>query len=102
MDNLDKWAEDQRNALKIILKDFDEQIKECKKQARLAPNLPEKLKLEKERKKIETERDRSWKEYDNSAKEIEKQKDLLIDNIEESMKQRIVTQILFTIKWSLA
>ena len=102
MDKLDKWAEDQRNALKIILKDFDEQIKECKKQARLAPNLPEKLKLEKERKKIETERDRSWKEYDNSAKEIEKQKDLLIDNIEESMKQRIVTQILFTIKWSLA
>ena len=102
MDKLDKWAEDQRNALKIKLKDFDEQIKECKKQARLAPNLPEKLKLEKERKKIETERDRSWKEYDNSAKEIEKQKDLLIDNIEESMKQRIVTQILFTIKWSLA
>jgi hypothetical protein len=49
--------------------------------ARLAPNLPEKLKLEKERKKLENERDAAWREYDGAAKEIEQSKDRLINQI---------------------
>ena len=57
LEKLDLWGEDRRNSLKITLKDLDQQIKDIKKQARLAPNLPEKSKLEKERKKLESERD---------------------------------------------
>ena len=36
MDKLDKWAEDRRTSLKLILKEFDEQIKEYKRNARMA------------------------------------------------------------------
>ena len=63
------------------------QIKELKKQARLAPNLPEKLKLEKERKKLDAERDSAWRDYDGAAKDIEINKDKLIDSIEKRMEQ---------------
>jgi ERCC4-related helicase len=101
LDKLDNWGEDRRNSLKVVLKELDQQIKDVKKQARLAPNLPDKLKLEKERKKFEAERDGAWKEYDGAAKEIEKNKDLLIDNVEKRLKQNIKEEQLFHFKWKL-
>ena len=41
MDKLDRWAEDRRDSLKAELAELDEALKEAKKSARLAPNLPE-------------------------------------------------------------
>lgn len=99
LEKLDKWGEDRRNSLRSILKDLDTEIKELKRQARLAPNLPEKLKLEKERKKLESKRDEAWREYDNAAKEIEILKDKLIDEIEKKMQQKTSLEELFLIKW---
>lgn len=101
LDKLDNWGEDRRNSLKVVLKELDQQIKEVKKQARLAPNLPDKLKLEKERKKLETERDTAWKEYDGAAKEIEQNKDQLIDKVEKRLKQNLKDEQLFNFKWTL-
>ncbi len=95
IEKLDKWGEDRRNSLKIILKELDEEIRSLKKQARLAPNLPEKLKLEKERKKLESERDLAWKEYDSSAKEIDQIKDKLLDQIEKKLEQNLKEEPLF-------
>jgi len=101
IDKLDKWGEDRRNSLKVTLKDFDDHLKEIKKQGRQAPNLPEKLKSEKERKALESERDKAWHEYDGAAKVIEKNKDELIDNIEKRLNQQITEDILFTVKWKM-
>jgi ERCC4-related helicase len=101
LEKLDKWGEDRRNSLKVTLKELDDQIKEIKKQGRLAPNLPEKLKLEKERKKLEGERDEAWHDYDGAAKAIEKNKDELIDAIEKRLNQQLSEEHLFTFRWSL-
>lgn len=101
LEKLDKWGEDRRNSLKVTLKELDDQIKEIKKQARLAPNLPEKLKLEKERRKLETERDQAWKDYDGAAREIEQNKDQLIDQVEKRLNQDLQEECLFVIKWQI-
>lgn len=101
LEKLDLWGEDRRNSLKVTLKDLDQQIKDLKKQARLAPNLPDKLKLEKDRKKFENERDTAWREYDGAAKEIEQNKDKLIDQVEQRLKLNIKDESLFFIKWQL-
>lgn len=101
LEKLDHWAEDRRSSLKINLKDLDDQIKELKKQARSAPNLPEKLKLEKVRKKCESERDQAWREYDQAAKEIEQAKDLLIERIEAQLNQTCEERPLFAVRFSL-
>ncbi len=101
LEKLDKWGEDKRSSLKLTLKELDDQIKNLKKEVRLAPNLPEKLKLEKEKRKLETERDEAWKEYDNAAKDIEKNKDKLIDEIEKKLEQLMHQKELFLIRWSL-
>lgn len=101
LEKLDKWGEDKRNSLKIALKELDDQIKELKKQTRLAQNLPEKLSLEKEKRKLETQRDEAWKEYDNAAKEIEKSKDKLINEIENKLRQQLTDNTLFLIRWTI-
>lgn len=101
LEKLDKWGEDRRNSLKVTLKELDDQIKDIKKQGRLAPNLPEKLKLEKERKVLESERDKAWHEYDGAAKAIENNKDELIDHIEKRLSQNITEDLLFTVKWEM-
>lgn len=102
MAKLDHWGEDRRNSLKISLKDLDEQIKELKKQAKSASNLPDKLKFEKARKKCESERDQSWREFDHAAKEIELAKDILIEKIEAQLAQDVKEQEIFGIRWTVA
>jgi len=101
LDKLDRWGDDKRNSLKVTLKDFDDRIKELKRDAKMARNLPEKLMFEKERKKIEGRRDEAWRDYDASAKEIDRLKDNLIEQIESRMEQKITVEKIFTVSWKL-
>lgn len=101
LDKLDRWGEDQRNSLRLALKELEEEIKDTRKQARLAPNLPEKLKLERQKRQLETKRDEAWRAYEIAAREIEQRKDALMDEIEKKLNQQIAEQTLFSIRWSL-
>jgi len=101
MDKLDYWADDQRTGLKAELEDLDIQIKEMKKAARLAPNLPEKLERQRELRKLETRREEAWRNYDGASREIERQKDALLDEISRRLSQTFEKKDLFTIKWHL-
>jgi ERCC4-related helicase len=99
LDKLDRWGEDQRASLKLALKEMDDQIKDTRRNARLAANLPEKLKLEREKRQLDSKRDEAWKEYEKAAKDIEGRKDALMDEVEKRLKQQVNEQVLFRIKW---
>jgi len=101
LDKMDNWAEDKRKGLKAELKEYDDQIAVLKKEARLAANLPDKLAIQKKLRDIDKKRDTAWKEYDEAAKKIEKQKDELLDTVEERLMQTIEEKTLFTIRWSI-
>ena len=101
IEKLNFWADDKRKGLKSELKEFDDQIAVLKKEARLAGNLPDKLAIQKKLRDIDKKRDAAWKEYDNEAKLIEKQKDELLDSVEERLKQTIEEKTIFTINWSV-
>jgi len=98
LDKLDRWGEDRRASLKAKLRDLEETIKQIKRQARLAANLPAKLKLERERRNLESSREDAWKEYEVAARDIEKKKDTLIDEVEKKLTQNVVVKNLFTIR----
>lgn len=85
MDKLDRWAEDKRKSLKVTLKELEDQLKELRRSARMAPTLPEKLKIQKAIRNLDKKRDEAWRDYDEAAKDIEKQKDGLIDKVEARM-----------------
>ena len=102
MDKLDRWAEDRRKSLKVALEDLDAAIKEKKKQARVAPNLPAKLDLQRQLRQLEGKRDEAWKDFDLASRDIEHQKDSLLDEIGQRLNKSTEREVLFTIRWRLA
>ncbi len=101
IDKLNNWAEDKRRGLKSKLKDYDDEIALLKKEVRLALNLPEKLTIQKKIRDLDAMRNTAWKEYDEAAKMIELQKDGLLDNVEERLKQTIEGKTVFTVEWRM-
>ena len=102
MDKLDRWADDRRAALKAELDDLDQTIKDAKKSARLAPNLPEKLELQRKLRTLETKRDEAWRAYDAASRDVDRQKDSLLDEVGRRLQQKADIATLFTIRWSVA
>ncbi len=101
MDKLDRWAEDRRKSLKAALDELDAKIRETRKEARLAPNLPTKLDLQRQLRQLESKRNDAWKEFDEASRDVEKQKDTLLDEIGQRLEQRIEKESLFTLRWRL-
>jgi superfamily II DNA or RNA helicase len=101
MDKLDRWAEDQRRSLKADLDDLDAKIKETKKLARSAPNLPTKLDLQRQLRQLETKRNEAWREFDAASRDVEQKKDGLLDDISHRLNQKTAREELFMIRWKL-
>lgn len=99
MDKLDRWAEDRRTSLKADLEELDQSIKDAKKSARLAPNLPEKLEIQRTLRGLETKRDEAWRAYDSASRDVDKQKDALLDEISRRLEQQTTCETLFSLRW---
>jgi hypothetical protein len=99
MDKLDRWAEDRRAALKADLEELDLSIKDARKSARLAPNLPEKLDIQRSLRGLETKRDEAWRAYDTASRDVDRQKDALLDEISRRLEQKTSCDTLFTLRW---
>src|SRR5204863_2992671 len=102
MDKLDRWADDQRRSLKADLDELDAKIKETKREARSAPNLPTKLDLQRQLRQFEAKRNEAWKEYDESSCDVERKKYGLLDDISQRLNQKTEREELFMIRWKLA
>jgi len=101
VEKLDRWAEDRRSALKSALDDLDAEVKENKKAARIAANLPEKLELQKKQRSLEQKRDEAWRSFDAASREIDQKKEVLLDDISNRLQQRISEEMIFEIRWRL-
>lgn len=101
MDKLDRWADDRRASLKTELADLDEALKEAKRNARLAPTLPEKLERQRTIRTLDGKREEAWRNYDAASREIDRQKDALLDEISRRLEQRTEEEPLFVLRWSL-
>ncbi|MCJ7510368.1 MAG: DEAD/DEAH box helicase [Dehalococcoidia bacterium] len=101
MDKLDRWADDRRTSLKADLDDLDAKIRETRREARLAPNLPAKLELQRGLRQLETKHTDAWKTYDQAKREVDRQKDALLDDISRRLQQQTERETLFTLRWSL-
>lgn len=101
IDKLDRWAEDRCKSLQVELDELDETIKETRKAARLAPNLPEKLAKQQALRKLEAKRDEAWRNYDAASRDLDKKKDELLDEISQRLEQKTESKPLFVIRWNL-
>ncbi|MEB8486349.1 SNF2-related protein [Acidithiobacillus ferriphilus] len=102
MDKLDRWADDRRVSLKAELDDLEQKIREKRRVARQAANIPDKLERQRELRKLESQRDDAWRTYDQASRDVERKKDDLLDDMGNRMKQRTDEERLFVVRWRVA
>ncbi len=102
MDKLDRWAEDRRQSLKAELDDLDVKLRDLRRAARSAPNLPEKLERQRGAKRMESRRDEAWRDYDRATRDVEKRKDEVLDEVGRRMLTYVERTELFTVRFSVA
>jgi hypothetical protein len=102
MDKLDRWANDRRTSVRTTMSELSDAIKEAKRAARLAPTLPEKLERQRALRNLESRHDEAVRQFEATSREIEREKDRLLDDVTERLKQQMTETPLFTIHWEVA
>jgi adenine-specific DNA-methyltransferase len=101
MEKLDAWAEDLKSGLDREIREMELQITEAKKQARLAPDLPTKLTLQKHAGELERQRNAKRKNLFDEQDRISAKKDSLLDEIAGKLTQQVTETDVFTIRWAV-
>lgn len=101
MEKLDRWAEDKRTTLKGELDKLDDEIRQMRREARVAPTVPEKLRRQRELRQLEARRNEAWRAFDQASQDVERQKDTILDDIGRRLEQRADWEPLFTLRWHL-
>ncbi|GLQ52499.1 SNF2-related protein [Dyella flava] len=98
---LDAWADDLKFGLEQQIKEIDRQIKEVRGTAATAPTLEEKLSWQKKQRDLEARRSKLRRDLFIRQDEVEEQRNKLIGELEDQLKQRVEEKTLFTVEWEL-
>ena len=101
VNKLDHWADDLKFGLEQSIKEIDQQIKEVRRNAKIAPTLAEKLAFQKQQQELERTRNKQRKELFDRQDEIDERREALIGQLESKLNQHIEVEDLFIIHWSL-
>ncbi len=102
MEKLENWANDLKDGLERDLKDLDREIKEIKRQARLAAELNAKVELHKKSRDLERRRNDKRRGLFEAQDQVDSQKESLIEQIETRLKQAVQSEELFVIRWKIS
>jgi adenine-specific DNA-methyltransferase len=100
-EKLDGWADDLKVGLEREIKELDRQIKEARRAATAALTLEEKLTGQKQIKALEAQRNQKRRSLFDAQDEVDRQREVLIANIEGKLQQKTELVELFEIRWRL-
>ncbi|MFK5949642.1 MAG: SNF2-related protein [Methylococcales bacterium] len=98
---LDSWADDLKDGLEQTIKELDKEIKQVRRDAKIAATLEEKLSMQKQQRKLESLRNKSRKDLFDKQDEVDERRERLIDNLETKLNKKTEIENLFTIQWSV-
>lgn len=98
-DKLDGWADDLKVGLEREIKELDRQIREARRSATAALSLEAKLAGQREVKALEAQRNAKRRALFDAQDDIDRQRGLLIAEIEGKLQQRTSLKELFTVRW---
>ena len=101
VNKLDAWADDLKEGLEASIKELDKQIKEVRREAKIAVTLEEKLALQKQQKTLESQRNKSRRELFDKQDEVDERREELIESLEGKLNKKTTIETLFTVQWSV-
>jgi hypothetical protein len=99
MDKLERWADDLKYSLESEIKEIDAQLKEARKEARLAHDMQTKLEMHRKVKGLETERNRKRRKLYDEQDAIDERKGKYLDETAARLKKEVSREEIFTIRW---
>lgn len=100
-ERLYKWAEDMELAAQKDLQQTKDQIKGFNREARKSVSLEEQEALQKKVQELEKKKRRQRKKIFDVEDEIAEKRDLLIDDLERRVAQKIKRNRLFAVRWNV-
>lgn len=101
VDKLDRWAADKQAGARAAVDDLDTTIKQLKREARAAANLPDKLALQRKVKQVETDRDEAWHRSRETGREIERRKEELLDEVATRLQADQAVERIITLRFTV-
>ncbi len=99
MEKLERWADDLKFSLEAEIKDIDAQLKEAKKEARLAHDMQAKLDLHRRVKELENDRNQKRRRLYDEQDAIDERKGKYLDETAARLQKEITREEVFTIRW---
>jgi adenine-specific DNA-methyltransferase len=99
MEKLERWADDLKFSLEAEIKEIDLQLKEAKKEARLAHDMQAKLDLHRRVKELENERNQKRRRLYDEQDAIDERKGKYLDETAARLQKEITREEVFTIRW---
>jgi len=99
VNKLDAWADDLKEGLEEAIKALDQEIKQVRRDAKLAVTLEEKLALQKQQRNLESQRNKSRRELFDNQDEVDERRETLIETLEGKLSKKTRQEGLFTIQW---
>lgn len=94
-------ADDLKEGLEQSIKELDKQIKQVRREAKIAPTLEEKLALQKQQRQLESQRNKSRRELFDKQDEVDEKREQLIESLEGKLNKKTSQETLFTIGWTV-
>src|SRR5699024_3175563 len=94
VNKLDSWADDLKEGLEQSIKELDKQIKQVRREAKIAPTLEEKLALQKQQRQLESQRNKSRRELFDKQDEVDENREQLIESLEGKLNKKTSQETL--------
>ena len=90
-----------KNNLEQAIKNTDEQIKEMRKNTRLATHLQDKIHWEEKQRELERKRKKQRRELYDQQDDIDEQRGQLLKKVKANLDQKVEEKTLFVIEWEM-
>ena len=99
--SVEAWATDKQTLLRSVVAEAEAALNEKRKEARLAPTMPEQVRLQGEVKKLAAALEEAEDEWRRARKEVARERDKVLDDAAARLHQKMSEETIFEIAWSL-
>jgi hypothetical protein len=98
-ESVEAWAADKQSLLRAQVSEAEQAVADKRKAARLAPTMPEQVRLQGEVRKLQTALEQAEEEYRIARKDVTRERDGVLDEAATRLHQKISEEKIFTLRW---